>query len=108
MESVCYVPSYFLFNIAMAFIVVAPFAATRLLVLRMRFPQTGPSKWSAGSCPPSQRRLNETMAKEEFQVGAVRANINLTRKRVGSSVRSIAASLILILLPVAAERTRPE
>lgn len=36
METVCYVPSQFLVNIAMAFIVMAPFAATRLLVLRIR------------------------------------------------------------------------
>lgn len=41
MESVCYIPggiclASVIVNIAMALIVMAPFAATRLLVLRMR------------------------------------------------------------------------
>jgi hypothetical protein len=41
MESICYIPGGIclasaVVNIAMAFIVMAPFAATRLLVLRMR------------------------------------------------------------------------
>jgi|EndMetStandDraft_8_1072994.scaffolds.fasta_scaffold1323446_1 hypothetical protein len=41
MEAVCYVPSAFcqlsfLVSVAMTFLVMTPFAATRLLVLRMR------------------------------------------------------------------------
>jgi hypothetical protein len=41
MEAVCYVPSAFcllsfMVSVAMAFLVMTPFAATRLLVLRMR------------------------------------------------------------------------
>lgn len=46
MDAVCYIPSAFcplsiLVNVAMAFIVMAPFAATRLLVLRMRVHSVG-------------------------------------------------------------------
>lgn len=41
MEAVCYVPSAFcllsfMISVTMAFLVMTPFAATRLLVLRMR------------------------------------------------------------------------